>query len=111
MILNMSWKIDSVKNFLEENVVYLVSNISLPNISLSFHCQIFHCHFIVFLYNQQNIGDVEEALRSHFRCTKFALQISESTDVTGMTVVFVVFRYIYKWPIQIRTVNCLTLRF
>lgn len=37
-------------------------------------------------------GDIK---KKHFRCTKFNVQIDESTDVTGITVLLVFFRCIY----------------
>lgn len=45
-------------------------------------------------------SDVKEILNSHFRCSKLALQMNESTDVTGLTVSLVYFYCIYLQSFQ-----------
>ena len=62
--------IDFVKCLLDEKAVTLVSNIPLSNNTVARRIS-------------DMADDVKETLISRIRCTKFALQMDESTDVPG----------------------------
>ena len=50
--------------------------------------------------------DVKETLISRIRCTKFALQMDESTDVAGLAVLMVFVRYVYLQSYQEELLLC-----